>query len=339
VKGKSLPTRIARRLLHEVGLATAGDVTRAKREARSRARTEARSKRDEEQARAAARTRALLDARREQDIANHAERATLRKALAFHWERLNQLETLFGAHAERLELQLNAAIAARAAEPGSGDVDAGPGDDTRPLKIGGVEWFVPAQDENPDLPLDELAVSRQYAVGGAMLDIGAGFGQTSIPRALLGDFARVHAVEARDAWHRCLVANVAVSRVRGVVWPELVTGAFDLSDWLARQREPGAAVRFVRASAAHTSLELLGAGVELLPRRDVVWQLDLDAASPLVTEDGFAPLAAVIRKHFTHFKELGRYPAEPWRKAGEARRLFKRGAGSPPSGLLLFNLE
>ena len=186
-----------------------------------------------------------------------------------------------------------------------------------------------------------------------MLDIGAGFGQTSIPRALLGDFHRIHAAEGRDAWYRCLAANVTASRVRGVVRPDhlfigpiddesgTVTSAarIDLDAWLTRLQVPAGEIRFVRVGASTPGLEILRAGVRLLPRRDVVWQLDLDSTSGLVTLDGFAPLAGVIRTHFTHFKELGRYPSEPWRKAAEAKRLFKRADGPKPSGLLLFNLD
>ena len=171
-----------------------------------------------------------------------------------------------------------------------------------------------------------------------MLDIGAGFGQTSIPRALLGDFECIHAAEGRDAWYRCLAANIAACRVRGVVRPDHLS-IIDLDAWLTRLRVPVAEVRFVRVGASEAVLEILHAGVRLLPRRDLVWQLDLDPASALVTPEGFAPLATLMRKHFTHFKELGRYPAEPWRKAGEAKRLFKRADGPKPSGLLLFNLE
>lgn len=345
-----LPKRIARRLLHGVGLATAGDVVRARRDAVARVKSDARSKRDREQAGIAANAEALqaqLESRREQDIANHAERTTLRKALAFHWERLNHLEALFGAHVERLRMQLDVAVAARPEEPASERPDGGVAEDTRRVKVGGVEWCLPPVEEpgapaKPSLtrcvPLDELAASRQFAVGGVMLDIGAGFGQTSIPRALLGDFGRIHAAEGRGAWYRCLAANVAASRVGRVVRPDHLS-IVDLDAWLAQLQVPVAEIRFVRVGAHEAVLEILRAGVRLLPRRDVVWQLDLAPASPLVTPEGFAPLAAVIRKHFTHFKELGRYPAEPWRKADEAKRLFKRADGPKPSGLLLFNLE
>jgi len=347
-----LPKRLVRRLLHGVGLATAGDVVRARQAAAARAKSEARSQRSRDQATTAANAQALqaqLESRHEQDVVNEAERITLRKALAYHWERLNHLETLFGAHVERLRMQLDVAVAERPEEPISEGPVGATAEDTRRVKVGGVEWCLPPLEEpgipaKPSvercLPLDELAASRQFAVGGVMLDIGAGYGQTSIPRALLGDFHRIHAAEGRDVWYRCLAANVTASRVSGVVRPDhLSIGPSDLDAWLTRLQVPVAEIRFIRVGASTDGLEILRAGVRLLPRRDVVWQLDLDPTSQLVTLDGFAPLAGVIRKHFTHFKELGRYPSEPWRKAAEAKRLFKRADGPKPSGLLLFNLE
>jgi hypothetical protein len=350
--GADLPKRIVRRLLHGVGLATAGDVVRARQAAAARVKSDARSTRNREQASTAATVQALqaqLESRHEQDVANLAERSTLRKALAFHWERLNHLEPLFGAHVERLRLQLEVAVAVRPEEPAPEWPDGAAAEDAPRVKVGGVEWCLPPLEETgmpakPSLerclPLDDLAASRQFAVGGVMLDIDAGFGQTSIPRALLGDFHRIHAAEGRDAWYRCLAANVTASRVRGVVRPDhLSIGPSDLDAWLARLQVPAGEIRFVRVGASTAGLEILREGVRLLSRRDVVWQLDLDPTSPLVTQDGFAPLAGVIRTHFTHFKELGRYPSEPWRKAAEAKRLFKRADGPKPSGLLLFNLE
>jgi hypothetical protein len=94
----------------------------------------------------------------------------------------------------------------------------------REVSIGGAAWRVHREaddDRAPRLtletciPLDALAVSRQFAVGGVMLDIGAGFGSTSIPRAVLGDFGRVYAAEGGDeAYSRLQVPSEAVRFIR-----------------------------------------------------------------------------------------------------------------------------
>ena len=372
----SLPKRIARRALRGAGLAPLSDVEQARRAAAKEARTEARSRRERDRAAIAAKVRALeaqVEARREQDLADHAERSTLRKALAFHWQRLDHLEAIYGRHAPRLAMQLQVALEGRALEPSAEEQahearlaaacqdyaealarsrDAAWAGSAREVSIGGAAWRVPPEPDDQKaprltletcIPLDALAVSRQFVVGGVMLDIGAGFGSTSIPRALLGDFGRVYAAEGGDEAYSCLVSNVAVSRVRGVVLPDHVSigvehGELALDAWLRRLQVPPETVRFVRVGASRPVLHLLRTGLGIFVRRDVVWQLDLDPGSPLVTAEGFQELGRQIGRHFTHFKELGLYPAEEQRRAAEARHLFKRDAPRP-SALLLFNLR
>jgi hypothetical protein len=378
--GADLPTRVVRRLLRSAGLAPASDVEQARRAAKALATNGERIR-----AETAARIGALqeqLEARHEQDLADEAERATLRKALTYHWERLNRFEAIFGSHRERLPMQLALAQAGRSSEPAPdqqacearrfpvGSVysdalarwrDGATVDETRHLAVAGTTWRIPATQVRDTaqeltvhgcLPLDALATSRQYAVGGVMLDIGADFGQTCIPRALLGDFARIHATESRTEAYDCLVGNVAASRVRGTVIPDYISigttnqdsaaasiaPQLTLKGWLARIDVRTEAVRFVRVAASSPTLDVLRTGARLFQRRDVVWQLDLDPASPLLTADGIGELADLMTKHFTHFKELGVSPADE-RKAAEAKYLFKRPDAPRPSGLLLFNLR
>jgi hypothetical protein len=111
-----------------------------------------------------------------------------------------------------------------------------------------------------------------------------------------------------------------------------------LDAWLRRLQVPIDVVRFIRVGESCPVLETLRTGLEIFVRRDVVWQVDLAPASPLVTGEGFQELGRLIGRHFTHFKELGLYPAEEQRRAAEAKHLFKRDAPRP-SGLLLVNLR
>ena len=347
----SLPKRIARRALRGAGLAPLSDVEQARRGAAKEARAKAAARRERDRDAIAARERALdaaAEARREQDLADHAERSTLRKALAFHWQRLDHLESIYGSHAPRLAMQLQVAFELRAPEPNA-EAQAHAVPPGREVSIGGAVWRVPPGPDDQKapkltletcIPLDALAVSRQFAVGGVMLDIGAGFGATSIPRALLGDFARVYAAEGGDEAYSCLTSNIASSRVRGVVLPDHVSIGVNqaLDAWVHRLQVPIDAVRFIRVGGSSPVLELLRTGLDIFARRDVVWQLDLDPGSPLVTAEGFQELGRLIGRRFTHFKELGLYPAEEQRRGAEAKHLFKRDAPRP-SGLLLFNLR
>src|SRR5438045_4285921 len=99
--------------------------------------------------------------------------------------------------------------------------------------LGGVRWWVPAQPGEAGgiaervagrrrLPLREILETRELAVGRVMIDIGANVGTTSIPRALLGDFACVYAIEPDPANYACLVRNIVSNGVRGLVLPDRV---------------------------------------------------------------------------------------------------------------------
>jgi len=66
-------------------------------------------------------------------------------------------------------------------------------------------------------PLEGLPLRRLLASGGAFVDIGAHLGLASIAHGLLGDFARIHAIEPADQNLACLAANVARNGLGSVI--------------------------------------------------------------------------------------------------------------------------
>ncbi|HEY3160374.1 MAG TPA: FkbM family methyltransferase, partial [Vicinamibacterales bacterium] len=104
---------------------------------------------------------------------------------------------------------------------------------TEQVVISGLRWWIPAQPGETGgiaerlavrrrLPLHEILETRELAVGRVMIDIGANVGTTSIPRALLGDFNCVYALEPDPGNYACLVRNIVDNGVRGVVLPDRV---------------------------------------------------------------------------------------------------------------------
>lgn len=234
--------------------------------------------------------------------------------------------------------------------------------------IAGVHWSVPADARQEGslsrrllddhwLPLDDLAVVRQFAVGDVMLDIGANIGTTSIPRVLLGDFACAYAAEPNSDNYFCLVGNVLDNRVAGRVLPDRVaissadgtvrvrrsvkigghnilpSGAavaeaaeevpgLTVNTWLERLGVPPETVRFVKVDTQGWDLHVMQGASALLCRRDVVWQIEV---SPSMMKDAGSTLddlCRLVRAHFTHVKDVGGHSGIRWRRSAEAGALL-----------------
>lgn len=375
------------RLLAAMGLAPAAQVVHA-REALTRLRAVQRARAQRDKAGAVAKIHALekkLEAAHERHVAEYAERSTLKKALWHHWTELDRLDAIYGSHVRRVPAQVAMGVKARQCRPdpvpSPEEVQlvsvcpdyasavarwraGSPPPPARRAPFAGVEWSFPSSASSDDpstspahygLSIDELVMVRQFAVGGVMLDIGAGIGTTSISRIVLGDFGHAYVAEPNRERYLCLVGNTIETGVRGSVLPDHVevrgatTSAEErrfphvlcltLDEWMTRLHVPTDRVRFVRIGARGPGVDILKAGVQVMPRREIVWQVDIDPALVRTTPEALTELRALIGSHFTHFKEMGAYPAEPWRKAVEAKRLFRSAQADGPTGLLLFNLR
>ena len=228
--------------------------------------------------------------------------------------------------------------------------DAGMPAATERVVIGGLSWWMPAQPGESDgiarrlagrrrLPLGEILETRELAVGRAMIDIGANVGTTSIPRALLGDFDRVYAIEPDPGNYACLVRNIVENGMRGLVLPDrvaigdangemtlrtqrsgthhLVTRAshagedervtvpcFTLDTWIARIGIDLADVAFVKSDTQGWDARVLAGAAGVLARRHIAWQIEF---SPAMLERSGRSMDGVYQQledHFTHFIDL-----------------------------------
>jgi FkbM family methyltransferase len=216
--------------------------------------------------------------------------------------------------------------------------------------IAGLTWWMPAQPGESEgiarrlagrrrLPLREILETRELAVGRVMIDIGANVGTTSIPRALLGDFDRVYAIEPDPGNYACLVRNVVDNGVRGLVLPDrvaigdtdgemtlrtlrsgthhLVTRASDagehervtvpcltLDTWIARMGIDLSDVAFVKSDTQGWDARVLAGAAGVLARRHVAWQIEFSPAMLERSGRSLDEVYALLERHFTHFIDL-----------------------------------
>jgi len=351
--------------------------------------------------------RADLRARRDKLQAVEARLARAQASLARQRTRIHRLEGLYGNAAARLRGQLElaaptlrerlpseadraadghlAATSADYARVRDGWMQNGPPSDARHVTAAGLEWFVPpdATDEGSlshrllmlqGLPLDDLALVRQFVVGGVMLDIGANIGTTSIPRVVLGDFSRVYAAEPNLDNFTCLVGNTLANGLAGRIIPDRVavsntTGqarllrtrkigshrladdtepehetetvpCFTLDDWLVRLAVAPDAVRFVKVDTQGWDVQVLAGAESLLAQRHVVWQIEV--SPPMMARAGttLLDLESIITRRFTHVGDMSPHTNQPVIPATEAGALLADVASNRRfANLLLFNLS
>lgn len=239
----------------------------------------------------------------------------------------------------------------------------------RRVTIARLDWSVPADIadalsrrvlDDTELPLDDFAAVRDFAVGGVMLDIGANAGLTSIPRVILGDFSHVYAAEPDADNYCCVVGNTLDNHCEGRVLPDRVaiTGvartvrlqsaggsvegiaSLTVDEWVKRLGIAADDIRFVRVALQDWNLDVLDGATHLLRRRHVVWQIEANPALMRAAAGTITDLSKGIAAHFTHVKELGRWWSGPWRPASEVGLVFgalmhQRRAAN----LVLFNLR
>jgi FkbM family methyltransferase len=215
----------------------------------------------------------------------------------------------------------------------------------------GIPWWLPRDEakagrvtklQRQGFPLRVILQTREVALGGIMLDLGANVGRTSVTRMLLGDVRAVYAAEPEPTNYACLVQNVVEHRLRGFVLPDRVAiGAhrgevklrrsayvgghrllnparrqrapietvlvqlWPVDEWMARLGIEPEAVSFVKVDTQGSEVNVLRGARALLARRHVAWQIEVDPG--LLTRAGAAveELLQLIAMHFTHFIDLG----------------------------------
>lgn len=215
------------------------------------------------------------------------------------------------------------------------------------VPLGTIDWCVPADPEGAarqrlirqGMPFADILQAREFAVGGAMVDIGANVGLTSITRALLGDVRVVYAAEPDAANFAALVRNIVARRLEGIVVPDRVaiaarreTGVLKWSDsfvghrllpegastnagstvdtwpldaWLEQIGAERNAITFVKVDAQGSEAAILDGAGSLLAMGRAAWQLEVD---PVLLAAARTPVTALFERletFFTHFVDIG----------------------------------
>ena len=230
--------------------------------------------------------------------------------------------------------------------------------------------------KHQDFPYRAISQTREAAIGGAMIDIGANIGRMSIPRVVLGDATVAYCIEPDPLNYACLVRNIRDNGLGGLALPDrLAIGARDGTVRLERAKSPGGHrvlgegmttgretvdvpmstfdawvdrmgidlddVRFVKLDVQGGEVDVLAGASRVLACRHIAWQVEVDVERlgkrGLAAEDLFV----YLRRFFTHFIDLNRLASGPrLRATGEVAEalsyLAQPGAGG--TDVLFFSL-
>jgi FkbM family methyltransferase len=224
------------------------------------------------------------------------------------------------------------------------------GPEARILAIDSLTWWVPlAAHDDPvrvehalthqHFPYRVITQTRDVAIGGTMIDIGANTGRMSIPRVILGDATMAYCAEPDPLNYACLVRNVRDNGLTGLVLPDqLAIGSKDGTVRLERAKTTGGhrvidagatskrevreirslrldtwvdlvsidldQVRFVKVDVQGSEVDVLRGATRVLERKHIAWQIEVDLK--ILARRGFAQsdLYVLMQQHFTHFIDL-----------------------------------
>lgn len=232
------------------------------------------------------------------------------------------------------------------------------------ITLDGLTWCVPlVRPDDPvrverairhqDFPYRVIAQTRELAIGGAMLDIGANVGRMCIPRVILGDVSVAYCAEPDPLNYACLTRNVLENGLRGLVLPDrvavgaatgttrfersmsagghrmlaedapakretIVVPVVTLDDWVARLGIELDRVSFVKVDVQGAEPRVLAGAPRVLAHRHIAWQIEVDPSLLQKGGSSTAELAELVQRHFTHFIDLNRNaPGERVRPVAE----------------------
>ncbi|MBI4888576.1 MAG: FkbM family methyltransferase [Acidobacteria bacterium] len=233
------------------------------------------------------------------------------------------------------------------------------GEHVRSMTVQGLQWWMPIVSPQPSgpsaawvakqhFPYRALTQTREVAIGGIMIDLGANTGRMSIPRVVLGDVVAAYCAEPDPLNYACLVGNIVDNGLSGLLLPDQVAiGDRDgsvllhrskvsgghrilpaaepsektvevvevpcrtLDGWLADLRVDLDAVTFVKVDVQGYETRVLAGASALLARRQVAWQLEVQATLLGKTGTSVPDLCAKLQQHFTHFIDLNGELAGP----------------------------
>lgn len=272
----------------------------------------------------------------------------------------------------------------RSAAADRGDLDG----HARRIVMDGIPWWVPLLNpadpadvaralQQQDFPYRAITQTRELAVGGIMLDIGANTGRMAIPRVLLGDVQVAYCAEPEPLNYSCLVRNVRDNGLAGLIMPDRVAigsenttlrmmrgktsgghrvidpgvrakretidvPALTLDAWCDRLGLDLREVAFVKLDTQGSELHVLSGAPRLLACPHIAWQIEIDVA--LLRNRGVGPddLYALLRRHFTHFIDLSGRARGPRVRPAEALPMalsyIQRGRGQR-TDILAFTMQ
>ena len=105
------------------------------------------------------------------------------------------------------------------------------GDRAHAMRVLGLNWWMPVVHPRPGgpsaawlakqrFPYRALTQTRELAIGGVMLDIGANIGRMSISRVVLGDVVAAYCAEPDPLNYACLVGNIVDNDLNGLLLPD-----------------------------------------------------------------------------------------------------------------------
>ena len=207
------------------------------------------------------------------------------------------------------------------------------------LKCDNLSIWLPDNfgSEGVKIPWETVQQVRMLVIGGTMLDIGANVGQTSLPRALLGDFKAIYAAEPAPENYRCLRKSIIANGLSGVVLPdriaigdqegmlrlgerttrsftaaigaEEVEGTFTvpclkLDDWLEKIGVDADEVSFVKTDTNGFELQVLRGAAFLLSKCRSVWQVEVMPTNMCRIGVSVGLLGEELQLRFTHFIDM-----------------------------------
>lgn len=257
----------------------------------------------------------------------------------------------------------------------------------RPMTLDSLHWWVPlpAPDDpvrvaralaHQDLPYRVISQTREAAIGGVMIDIGANIGRMSIPRVILGDAVAAYCAEPDPLNYECLVRNVRDNGLAGLVLPDRVAiGASNgvvrlrrgkstggprivsdaaakksavevacqtLDTWVERMAIDLDHVTFIKVDAQGSEVDILTGAPRVLACRHIAWQIEIDLTLLAARGCSAADLYAPLMQHFTHFVDLGRHASGPRvRRIGDLAETLKHvtGGSDGRTDVVVVNLE
>ena len=275
------------------------------------------------------------------------ERAALKAQSMRRARRIPSVETL------QHMLRARTALAQRRAGQARADAQDAPttafDGSARRSTIDGLTWWVPALPSQSAASIDRMlakqrfpylaiAQTRDVAVGGIMLDIGANVGRMAIPRVILGDSTKVFCAEPDALNFQCLMANVRDNRLDGLVVPDRVAisdkvgrlplqrgkmsgghrvvhaGAVHddartvpcttLDAWVEGHAIDLADVTFVKVDTQGSEVHVLAGASRVLAQPHIAWQIEVAPSHLRLAGSDPQILCGMLADRFSHFIDL-----------------------------------